>query len=96
MTLYLTELLDQIERQHERLTPRQLAETLIGLGVIDNTLCKVLMVRYEVVRHIGAGLRKTDAMWLATEKYCCSYEYVRKCIYYYTDLNIPWAMSESV
>ncbi len=95
MTVYMNELLDHLERQGGT-TPRQLMETLVGMGLIDHTLCKVLAVRYEVARHMEAGNNKTDAMWLTTEKYCCSYEYVRKCVYYYTDINMPGILSESV
>ena len=66
----------------------QTVEKLTALGIIDSTLCKVLAVREHVRDIMETGIRKTDAMWLATERFACSYEYVRKCMYYYTDMNI--------
>lgn len=36
-------------------------------GVIDSTLCKVLAVREHVRDIMETGIRKTDAMWAATD-----------------------------
>lgn len=33
-------------------------------------------------------MQKMDAMWKASEKFACSYEYIRKCMYYYKDINL--------
>ena len=76
------------KRRGFSLTTGQTVEKLVALGVIDSTLCKVLAVREYVRGIMETGIRKTDAMWLATERFACSYEYVRKCMYYYTDMNV--------
>ena len=82
LTIYEKELIRILRTRCGELTTGQTVEKLTALGVIDSTLCKVLAVREHV------RIRKTDAMWLATERFACSYEYVRKCMYYYTDMNI--------
>lgn len=68
------------------------AESIVGelcrIGVIDHTLCKVLAVRRWVEESIKAGNGKVDAMWMASDYFCVTYEYVRKCLYYYKDVNL--------
>lgn len=96
MTIYLKELLDCLEKRHGAVSAREMTEALLGLGLIDHTLCKAMAVRERFYDLIGQGYRKIDAMWMTSEKFCCSYEYVRKCVYYYTDINMPAAMSEIV
>ncbi len=88
MTLYLRELLDKISAHYGGLGSGEMADKLFEIGVIDHTLCKVLVVREYVADKIKAGEKKIDAMWEAAEHFCCTYEYVRKCVYYYTDVNI--------
>ncbi|MCC8036015.1 MAG: hypothetical protein LIO77_08830 [Rikenellaceae bacterium] len=95
MTVYITELLAQIEARFGKLSAGELTAKLLELGIVDHTLCKVLAVRQEVARLTAGGMRRTDAMWHATEKFCCSYEYVRKCMYYYRDINLDQQASAS-
>lgn len=33
-------------------------------------------------------MKKVEAMYDAAERFCCSYEYVRKCMYYYKEINL--------
>lgn len=56
--------------------------------MIDITLCKVLTIREFVAALQKNGMKKIDAMWMASEQFACTYEYVRKCMYYYTDVNL--------
>ena len=58
------------------------------MGVVDHTRCKVLAIRRWVEEAVRQGSRKVDAMYQAAEEFACSYEYVRKCMYYYTDVNL--------
>ena len=74
--------------RYGRLPAGELARKLFEIGVVDHTLCKVLAVREHVAAGVKAGQKKIDAMWNAAEPFCCTYEYVRKCVYYYTDVNM--------
>ena len=88
MTIYQKELLALVEQHYGTLSPEALCERLFEIGVLDHTLCKVLAGREYVAQAIAHGTRKVDAMWQASEHFCCTYEYIRKCVYYYTDVNL--------
>lgn len=88
MTIYIKELLGRLSDRYGSLSNTQLAAKLFEIGVVDHTLCKVLAVREYVAEEVKSGKKKTDAMWYAAEKFSCTYEYVRKCVYYYTDVNL--------
>ncbi len=88
MTSYEKELIRQVEERHGELAAGPLLEKLMEMGVVDYTRCKVLSVREAVHELTRQGMKKTDAMWAAAERFCCSYEYVRKCMYYYNDVNL--------
>ena len=49
---------------------------------------QVLSVREYVNSLLQLGYKKIDAMWKATEIFSCSYEYIRKCMYYYKNVNL--------
>ena len=57
-----------------------LVERLIRIGVVDTVRCKVLVIRQYVEERVRSGARK--------DRFCCSYEYVRKCMYYYKEINL--------
>ena len=65
-----------------------LVEKLIEMGVVDSVRCKILVVREYVDNLVKQGNGKVDAMYMAADRFCCSYEYVRKCMYYYKDVNL--------
>lgn len=88
MTIYVKELIGMLGRRYGQMPTEELAEKLFEIGVLDHTLCKVLAVREYVADKGKRGVKKIDAMWQAAENFSCSYEYVRKCMYYYTDVNI--------
>jgi hypothetical protein len=89
MTRYEKELVGIIDEQYgDSLSAGALVEELIRIGVVDHTRCKVLVVRRYVDELVKGGCGKVEAMWLAAEHFCATYEYVRKCMYYYTDVNI--------
>lgn len=88
MTIYVKELLGMLDRKYGEMPTEQFAGKLFEIGVLDHTLCKVLAVREYVAEKVKKDVKKIDAMWEAAEHFSCSYEYVRKCIYYYTDVNI--------
>ncbi|MFI3331305.1 MAG: hypothetical protein R3Y38_05825 [Rikenellaceae bacterium] len=62
-------------------------DTLFKIGVIDYSQCKALCIRKWCKEKVAEGMGIVDAMWEATEIFACSYEYARKCIYYYKDLG---------
>lgn len=88
MTIYMKELLNKLSNKYGSLSATQLTNKLFEIGVIDHTLCKVLVVRDYVANEVKSGNKKTDAMWCAAERFSCTYEYVRKCVYYYRDINL--------
>ncbi len=88
MTLYEKQLVKIIDAHYGELNTKNLLEKLIKMGVVDYTRCKILAVRNVVDEMVKKGMKKSDAMWSAAEQFACSYEYIRKCMYYYTDVNI--------
>lgn len=88
MTTYERGLLEIIDQHYATLSPRELAKKLIEMGIVDFSRLKVLAVREYVAELVFDGERKINAMWRASEHFACTYEYVRKCIYYYTDVNV--------
>lgn len=88
MTTYEKYLTEIVSSQFSGLTNEELLHKLIQIGVVDFTLCKVLAIREYVGDCMKNDMKKIDAMWEAAEKFACSYEYVRKCMYYYTDVNV--------
>jgi hypothetical protein len=87
MTTYIKQLLEQIDQKYGQLPNDQFVRKLIEIGVIDFRLCRILAVREWVFAEVKAGAKKTDTMWRASEHFGCTYEYVRKCMYYYNDVN---------
>lgn len=88
MTIYVKELLMMLDRKYGALSPAEMADKLFEIGVVDHTLCKVLAIREFVAAKVKNQEKKIDAMWNASEHFCCTYEYIRKCVYYYTDVNL--------
>lgn len=79
----LTEYLTSIIRGY---SPEQAVEILGDRGILDYTLLKVQLVRDYVKTQTESGISRVDAMWAASDYFKVTYEYVRKCIYYYNDL----------
>jgi hypothetical protein len=88
LTIYQKELRRLVAQKFGRLPADRLLEELCRIGVVDHTLCKVLTVRTWVDEQLKSGHGKLEAMWLATDHFCCTFEYVRKCLYYYQDVNL--------
>ncbi len=88
MTTYEKKLADLVEMRYADMSAKELICKLIEIGVVDYSRCKILAVRETVAKLIKNGMKKTDAMWTAAEQFACSYEYVRKCVYYYLDINL--------
>ncbi len=86
-TTYQKHLQHIVEEKYGTLSGGELLELLFDMGVVDFTRCKILATRQFVDALVKQGRKKTDAMWIASEHFACSYEYVRKCMYYYTDVN---------
>ncbi len=88
MTLYEKELARIVGERYGKLNAAELVAELCRIGVVDHTRCKILAVRRRVEELVHDGHRKIEAMWLAADQFCATYEYVRKCMYYHTDVNI--------
>lgn len=87
-TTYQKHLTSIVEERFGELSHAELLEKLFEMGVVDFSRCKILAIREYVEELVRKGEKKTNAMWIAAEHFICSYEYVRKCMYYYTDVNI--------
>ncbi len=88
MTLYEKEFVQQFCEHYPEMAAGQVIEKLIEIGVVDFTRCKVLAIRSFIDREVKRGTGKIDALWMAAERFACSYEYARKCAYYYRDVNM--------
>jgi len=88
LTVYDKQLISSIERLWPELGTARLVEKLINIGVVDTVRCKILVVREYVDKMVAEGHGKVDAMYMAADKFCSSYEYVRKCVYYYKEINL--------
>ncbi len=86
--MYLQQLTRIINERYPDRSSDQIVELLYRHGLIDFTMIKALVIREEVFRAVKSGKSKLTAMWEASEKFACTYEYVRKCIYYYKDVNL--------
>lgn len=81
-TIYYKALVSAVAKLCAEKEPTQVIETLQELNLLDPKRCKAFLVKNFVVDKVNEGMGKTDAMYEAAEKYCCSYECVRKYIYY--------------
>ncbi len=88
MTIYIKQLITQLREKYGEMELEPLIYKLFEMGVVDHRQCKVLAVRRWVEEAVAAGAKKSDAMWAATEQFACTYEYIRKCMYYFTDVNL--------
>jgi hypothetical protein len=88
MTLYQKRLHELVQARCARNNGHEVIDLLFRVGVIDSTLVKVLVIREYVEELLRDGETKLNAMWRATEVFACTYEYVRKCMYYYKDVNL--------
>jgi hypothetical protein len=88
MTRYQKELAQAVATRYGELSTVRLVEELCRIGVVDHTLCKVFIVRRYVDELVKGGTGKVDAMWAASDRFCATYEYIRKCMYYYNDINL--------
>lgn len=88
VTTYQKHLAHVLDERYPGLSQQALLDKLFEMGVVDFSRCKILAIRAFVDDSVRRGQKKTDAMWTAAEHFICSYEYVRKCMYYYMDVNI--------
>lgn len=87
MTTYEKEFLQIITVKYGNVSTDEIFARLVSMGIIEPTMCKVAVIRNYVNSLVDSGMGKLDAMWSATEHFACTYEYVRRCIYYYRDMN---------
>lgn len=87
LNVYDKQLICSVDGMFPGYNAAEVVERLIRMGVVDTAKCKVLVVREYVDALVCGGTGKVDAMYIAAEKFCCSYEYIRKCMYYYKNVN---------
>ena len=61
---------------------------LIESKLIDFRTCKIALIRHFVDDCVKKGCGKREAMRLVANDMACSYEYVKKAMYYFNDINI--------
>ena len=88
LTVYDKQLIGEVERMFPDQHAGEVVERLNRKGVVDTLRSKKLLLRENVNELVGRGTGKVDAMYMAAEKFCCSYEYVRKCMYYYKEVKL--------
>ncbi len=70
-----------ISRCGARPSVEELMEWLAREGLLDPTRSKAMVTRSCVAELISQGHKKIEAMQLAADRYCCSYESVRRYEY---------------
>lgn len=89
LTRYEKELARLVARRYGRMGTVALVEELCRIGVVDHTRCKVLAIRCWVESKVlDEGMGKLRAMHLAADHFASTYDYIRKCIYHYRDVNV--------
>lgn len=87
MTVFDKHLIECMSRMFPGGDAGAVTERLIRMGVVSATRCKALAIRDYVEKAVKEGSAKVNAMYRAADHFRCSYEYVRKCIYYYKDVG---------
>ncbi len=87
-TVYEKELARMVSRHYGRVSNSKLISILCEIGVVDLSRCQVLAIRRWVEAQVGRGVGKVTAMWQAAEHFAVTYEFVRKAMYYYKDINL--------
>lgn len=67
--------------QIEGLTPNQAATRLIAAGLLNRRACEQLSVKTQIDRMAREGVPRCEAMHVAADNLCCSYEKVRGLYY---------------
>ncbi|MCL1943575.1 MAG: hypothetical protein FWF54_08550 [Candidatus Azobacteroides sp.] len=78
----------EIYRQKHPESEEKTIFALMENNLIDFRTCKIALIRYFVHDCVKRGCGKREAMRLIADDMACSYEYVRKVMYYYNDINI--------
>lgn len=89
MTTYVKTLTGQLRERYGEMATEKFIEKIFEIGVIDHRLCKVLAIRRWVEERMRTQktVTKISVMRAAGDHFGCTYEYVRKCMYYYIDVN---------
>lgn len=89
LTRYQKELAAILARRYGRIGTAALVEELCRIGVIDHTRCKVLAIRRWVDDRVAIdGIGKIRAMHMAADHFASTFDYIRKCVYHYRDVNV--------
>ncbi len=83
LTVYDKLLIERLGAEYSEATAMELIEELLRRNLLDHKRCKALMVQEFVDGLVKKGEMKTDAMYEAAERFCCSYDCIRKYVYYY-------------
>ncbi len=78
-------LAEMLTPQTNPMSPQQMIEQLLNLGLLDYREVERLVARREVERLYTAGMGRCDAIALVADRMCCSYEKIRAFIYQKTE-----------
>ncbi|MDY3978996.1 MAG: hypothetical protein SOZ00_03150 [Tidjanibacter sp.] len=71
-----------VEERCAGMTPAEMISTLREMNLLDPTRCKAFLAKEMVTALTDGGMTKIEAMYTAAEHFCCSYECIRKYVYY--------------
>lgn len=71
-----------LKEQIGEASPDLAIEKLLQKGLINRAACERLAIHDYILRQEKEGARRCEAMILAAEKFCCSYEKARDSFYY--------------
>lgn len=88
LRIYDKDFIRQFSSLYDGLPVDEVLNKLQEMGLLNPVAVSATIIREHVATLLSSGEKKTDAMWMATEHFGCSYEYVRKCVYFYPDANL--------
>ena len=81
MTRLDEQLAEVLLREVRGMTPRQAVLTLLERGFIDLRACERQAIRDEVQRLQRQEIPRCEALEIAADTFCCSYEKARNAFY---------------
>ena len=81
MTQHQKLLADVLQKQLEGLSLEQITEKLLSTGLANVRTCEHYALYDEITRLVDEGMPRCEAMQVAADKFCCSYEKARDSFY---------------
>lgn len=77
-----------LKETYHDFTTEEVIDKLIENQLVDCTRVQMACMRKRVMELVEKGNKKIDSMYRVADDFCCSYENVRKAVYYYTDVKL--------